>query len=126
MGAGFSVTIGDTNYKIKQASYGREKGNSQLAILEETGVIGLLLSSVVIFLFFLHVFFYYLRFSSDEKVMLGLVLGSICGLLAESFVEAWWDSLGPEVICFWTLVGIVFGIIYSWKKRRAQDLLVVE
>lgn len=118
MGAGFSVTIGDTDYKVGQALYGREKGNAQLAILEETGFVGLILSSIVIFLFFAHAFSYYMRLNGDEKVMLGLVLGSICGLLVESFVEAWWDSIGPEVICFWILVGIVFGIIHSWRKEE--------
>jgi hypothetical protein len=118
MGAGFFATIGDTNYKVGQAWYGREKGNSQLAILEETGVIGLLLSSIVIALFFYHAFFYYPRFNGDEKVMLGLVLGSMCGLLVESFVEAWWDSLGPEVVCFWMLVGVVFGLVYMKKQGR--------
>lgn len=117
IGAGFSVSIGDTHYKIGQALYGREKGNSQLAILEETGIVGFLLSLFLILLFFIYIIPYYMRFSGDEKVMLGLVLGSICGLLAESFVEAWWDSLGPEVICFWMLIGLVFGIIYM-KKRE--------
>ena len=117
LGAGFSISIDDTHYKIG-TFYGREKGNSQLAILEETGVIGLLLSSFVTLLFFAYVFPYYMRFDGDEKVMLGLVLGSICGLLAESFVEAWWDSLGPEVICFWMLIGVVFGIIYLKKQGR--------
>lgn len=118
MGAGFSITIGDVHYKAGQKFYGREKGNSQLAILEETGLVGLLLSSIVLFIFFCHAFSNYLRFESDEKVMLGLVLGSICGLLVESCVEAWWDSLGPEVISFWMLVGVVFGLVYMKKQGR--------
>jgi hypothetical protein len=119
-GAGFAVTIGDTDFKLaSQKRYGREKGNSQLAILEETGAIGLLLSSMVIILFYIHSFFYYVRLRGDDKVIMGLVLGSISGLLMESIVEAWWDSLGPEVICFWMLVGVVFGMIHLSKQGRS-------
>src|SRR5262249_8035860 len=42
IGGGYGVTIGDTSFTggLTAVGYGREKGNSQLAIVEETGVIG--------------------------------------------------------------------------------------
>ncbi|EKD69896.1 MAG: hypothetical protein ACD_46C00708G0010 [uncultured bacterium] len=121
MGGGFSVTIGDANFSNKQIEgigYGREKGNSQFAIMEETGLIGLVLYLSVLILFFTLVFPWYFRLKGADKVAMGLVLGSIFGLLAESIVEAWWDSAaGPELICFWTLVGVVYGMIYLQKRK---------
>src|SRR5208283_3167499 len=43
VGGGYGVTIGDTDFAggLTAVGYGREKGNSQLAIMEETGMVGL-------------------------------------------------------------------------------------
>lgn len=121
VGGGFAVTIGDKNFSINNLSgvgYGREKGNSQFEIMEETGIIGLILYGLILISFFVHVIPYYRRITGHDKVAMGLALGAIVGLLVESIVEGWWDSAaGPEVICFWTLVGSVYGMIYLQKKR---------
>lgn len=129
IGGGFSIDIGKkyaSNGKvIKGAILGdhREKSNSQLAIIEETGLIGFALASSIVILFLIYAIPYYLLLREDEKLVFGLVLGTILGLLLESIVEAWWDSLGPEVVCFWLLVGVIFGMIYIIKSRMKQHHL---
>lgn len=120
MGGGFYVTIGEDDFSLSHPKgYGREKGNSQLAIVEETGIIGLSLCLLLIIGFYWHALKYYRHLKPvRKKVAMGLVLGMISGLLAESFVEAWWDSLGPEVFCFWALIGTAFGMIYLERRER--------
>lgn len=121
LGGGFAVTIGDAHFNFSKQSYdGREKGNSQFAILEETGAIGLILAFLFIVMFYFYTIPYFMQLRGDHKVMMGLVIGLLSGLLVESLVEAWWDSLGPEVICFWMLVGVVFGNIFLIRKKISQ------
>lgn len=122
IGVGFAATVGDKNesYTVNSSGYGREKGNSQLAIVEETGLMGLVLQCMVLIVFFIYALPFYHRLKGSKKVTMGLLLGLIFGLLAESLSEAWWDSLGPEVIIFWTVVGAVFGMIYLEKKMLLQ------
>ena len=120
-GGGFAVTIGDTHFftsEISGAGYGREKGNSQFAIMEETGIIGLLFYFALLICFFSYTLPYYFRFKGEKKIIMGLILGSMTGLLLESISEAWWDSAaGPEVICFWTFAGMAYGMVYLEKRR---------
>ena len=121
MGGGFSATIGDNDFSgtyLSNGSYGREKGNSQLAIMEETGIIGLILYAIILIYFFTHAIPYYLRLRGFDRVAMGSVLGAIVGLLMESIVEGWWDSAaGPELVCFWTFVGVAYGMIYLEKRK---------
>ncbi len=127
MGGGFAATIGINDFSAKElssqvsAKYGHEKGNSQLAIMEETGIIGIVLYALILISFFSCAIPCYLRLQGVERVTMGTTLGAILGLLMESLVEGWWDSAaGPEVICFWTLVGIIYGMIYL-QKRKSYD-----
>lgn len=121
MGGGFSVTIGDKDFSMKELSgygYGREKGNAPLAVMEETGFIGFALSALVLIFFFIYAIPHYLRLKDLDRVAMGLTLGAITGLIMESLVEAWWDSAaGPELICFWTFVGCAYGMVYLRKKK---------
>ncbi|OGT34778.1 MAG: hypothetical protein A3F11_05650 [Gammaproteobacteria bacterium RIFCSPHIGHO2_12_FULL_37_14] len=119
-GGGFYVTIGDHDFSLLHPErYGREKGNSQLAVVEETGIIGFSLYLLIIISFYWYALKYYRSLKPiRKKVAMGLVLGVISGLLAESLVEAWWDSLAPEVICFWAFIGVVFGMIYLERRER--------
>lgn len=121
LGAGFAINIGEKyifNKGLSSAHYGTEKGNSQLAIIEETGIIGLFLYAIILISFFSYAIPYYLQLKGHDRVVMGIVLGSIVGLLAESIVEGWWDSAaGPEVICFWSFVGVIQGMIYLQKRR---------
>ena len=114
-GGGFSVNIGQRY--VASHHYGREKGNSQFAILEETGAVGFFLYVIILIFFYRTAIPCFYRLIGSDKVVMGLVLGGISGLLLESLVEAWWDSLGPEVICFWTFIGIAYGMIYLEKRK---------
>ncbi|MDX2346826.1 MAG: hypothetical protein QNK11_08150 [Legionella sp.] len=115
LGGGYGVSIGDSNFHLvglKVRSYGREKGNSQLAVLEETGWIGLMFYLVLLLIFSKQVLHCYFMLQGDEKVMMALVLGAMFGLLMQSFVEAWWDApASPESICFWMFFGISSGVM---------------
>ena len=122
-GGGFGATIGDNTFVLRHlavGSYGREKGNSQLAIIEETGVVGLLFYAMLLITFFFQAIRYYRSLEGSEKVMLGIVLGSLVGLLVESIPEGWWDApASSEAMCFWTLFGVVIGLI-NLKKRKVR------
>lgn len=120
IGGGFSVTIGDkfSDQDLSSRKYGREKGNSQLAIMEETGVIGLTLYGIMLILLFYTIIPLYLRSTGMQRVAMGLGIGALVGLLVQSCVEGWWDSAaGPEMISFWALLGVVFGLAYVQKKE---------
>lgn len=125
IGGGFGATIGDKKFfshglRASNGDYGREKGNSQFAIVEETGIVGLMFFLTILVLFYNYAIPCYRRLIGHNKVLMGLLLGVISGLLLESLVEAWWDSLGPEVICFWTFVGIVIGIVFLEKNKNVS------
>jgi len=130
VGGGFAVNIGNKHFSdewickdsrgnnIDTGCYGREKGNSQFAITEETGIVGLVFYAFILVSFFWISIPYYFRMEVSDRVAMGLVLGAIIGLLLESIVEAWWDSsAGQELICFWTLIGVAFGMIYLLKRK---------
>lgn len=126
VGGGFAVTIGEDDFSKKHiasgAEYGREKGNAQYAIMEETGVLGLVLYSIILITFFSCVIPYYLQLKGSNRVVMGVVLGLIIGLLVESIVEAWWDSAAaPEMILFWLLVGVTFGMTHLQKRKLCES-----
>jgi O-antigen ligase len=110
-GAGYGVTAGETSFEVSLTSfgYGREKGNSQLAICEETGLVGLglyamfLLTAALSFLRGMR-----LARDRDTKVMLGIMIGAWGGMTANSVFEAWWVAPGsPEAVWFWSLTGVL-------------------
>jgi hypothetical protein len=112
VGGGYGVTIGEAftaaiGPSVSSGQYGREQGNTQLAIMEQTGIIGL---GLYLFLM-LSIFLTWLggmRKASQrsDKVALGLLGGALAGLLFQSILEAWWVAPGsPESATFWTLLG---------------------
>lgn len=120
-GGGFGATIGETQYTFSGLSagynYGREKANSQLAIIEETGIIGFCFYIALLFLFFSKAFYVIQKIKGPEKVVLSIILGSLLGILTESVFEAWWDApAAPESVYFWTLFGLALGIMKKSKK----------
>lgn len=120
-GGGYGVTIGDESFDggFTAVGYGREKGNSQLAIMEETGIVGL-----VLYLAFLAILFRRLyrafRFTPGpaERVLLALATGSLAGWVTHGTFEAWWVAPGsPEAAYWWALVGVATGIAVSVEQR---------
>jgi len=115
---------------LSALSYGREKGNSQLAIVEETGLVGLGLYGILLITLFTPLISAHLREKSrDGKVILGLITGALAGLTLESVFEAWWVAPGSaESAYFWSLAGVGLGIarssLYSPKAevQRSKTL----
>lgn len=117
LGAGYGVTIGETKQRgftwgFSATGLGREKGNSQFAILEETGVIGLVLYITLMLTLALYLKQSYTRMPcTDSRVLMGMVGGSIFGLFLHSCVEAWWVAPGsPEFLYFWVMIGVAIGL----------------
>jgi O-antigen ligase len=117
VGVGYGVTVGDTAFQggLTSVGYGREKGNAQLAIIEETGLVGLSLYLFVLLTLFTRLIAAHMREkNSDLKVALGIITGSLAGFTVMSFFEAWWVSPGsPESAYFWSLAGVGLGLAQS-------------
>ena len=120
-GGGFGVTIGESDFVFENLGamgYGREKSNSQLGIIEETGFVGFGLYLILLIVFFKKAFRFYFKLEGYERVMMGLVLGAMIGVLASSFFEAWWDApASPESIFFWMLFGVSVGLMQTLNKN---------
>jgi len=122
-GGGYGVTIGDTDFAggFTAVGYGREKGNSQLAIVEETGIVGLALYVIFLVALFKRAILSVRRGRDPEmKVMGALVLGALAGQIAQSVFEAWWVAPGsPESAYFWALAGVALGLSVESRKWLA-------
>ena len=121
-GAGYGVTIGHTVFEggLTAETYGREKGSTELAIVEETGMVGLMLYVILLLTLFTPLISAYIgEKDRDAKVVLGLITGGLCGITVTSLFEAWWVAPGsPESVFFWGLAGV--GLCLAEKSRRAS------
>lgn len=115
-GLGFGVSVGwkkfNWNNALTSVGYGREKGNSQLAIIEETGIIGFLLYLLLLSIIILKLILLHRRpMHRDERVFLGIVEGMFAAIVLHSIFEGWWTSPGAlETFYFWVLTGIIRGL----------------
>jgi O-antigen ligase len=113
-GAGYGVTVGDTDFEggLSASTYGREKGNSQLGIIEETGLVGFGMYLMLLFILFSRLISARRHEKNpDIKVALGLVTGALAGMTVMSCFEAWWGAPGSaEAAYFWSLAGVGFGL----------------
>lgn len=109
-GAGYGVSVGETMFETAFSTfgYGREKGNSQLAIVEETGLAGLAIYVIMLLFLFFHLGQTWLRLPrGSDKVLVGVVTGTLLGMVVHSGFEAWWTApASPESAYFWTLAGV--------------------
>lgn len=127
-GGGYGVTIGEqfkggVGSTISSGQYGREQGNSQLAVIEQTGWIGLGFYLILV-LSILGACFKGLRGASamPDRVAVGLLGGAVAGLLVQSLFEAWWVAPGaPESATFWMLIGAVLGVSGRIRAKRLMD-----
>jgi O-antigen ligase len=122
IGLGYGVSTGDSEFfgGYTAVGYGREKGNSQLAVIEETGVVGLVLLLAVMLAIFLELWSAF-RICRDRnlRMQLGLLLGSFLGANAHGVFEAWWVSPGSvEFAYLWAVAGVGLGLAHSVRKRR--------
>jgi O-antigen ligase len=109
IGVGYGVSAGFTEFSggLSAEGYGREKGNTALAIWEELGQIGLAL-----YIFLLVSFFGRLMRAAARvpniamRTQIGIVLGTAFGLVINSQFEAWFVApAAPASPFFWSLLG---------------------
>ncbi|OSM02132.1 O-antigen ligase family protein [Magnetofaba australis] len=123
VGIGYGLTYGLKGYEFQgQLSMGfyREKGNSQLAIMEELGVVGLALYILMFVVLMATVWRTFQRCRDrDAKLMIGLLVGITVGLMAHSVFEAWWTAPGSSTFIFyWAVLGLLMGVLD--RVRAAQ------
>lgn len=113
-GSGYGVTIGDSNFQgaLTAVGYGREKGNSQFAIAEETGLVGLAIYLISVVFLVARLGRVVVRLPrGPHKTMLGIVTGTLVGMLVQSMFEAWWVApASPESAYFWVLAGVALAL----------------
>lgn len=111
-GGGLGVSIGHYDYDdgASAASYGREKGNSTLAIIEEVGVVGLILFSAQI-LTVLHAAITILRRLTcplDVAMTIRLSLGLFLALVTNAQFEGWMVAPGAAAVpVYWATSGYI-------------------
>lgn len=120
-GAGYSVALKPksafTIWDYDSVNKVREKSNSQLAVIEETGLIGLSLYISFLITLLVPAVNYWRNLQGEPKVVFGLVLGAIFGLILQSGFEAWWTGpFAQENASFWTLVGVARGLMHYVKN----------
>lgn len=107
LGLGYGVSFGDQGgfeLSATAVGYGREKGSSQLAVIEETGLIGLF----IYFAFHISLFLTkrrgapFWKFHAKKSILIGAFI--------HSAVEAWWVAPGSIQMCiFLALSGAFLG-----------------
>lgn len=129
-GGGYGVTIGAEEVELTyySAGYGREKGNSQLAILEEMGWVGVIFYLV----FLLMVARSLLRgwraaFRREQKVQLGIAMGIVAGMVFHSVFEGWWQGPGSyELAYFLSVLGGSLAIARRVRLERRWEYRAIE
>lgn len=123
-GGGYGVTIGEKNFQgtLTAVGYGREKGNSQFAIVEETGLVGLLIYLISLVALFTHLGRVVLRLPrGPDKVLLSIVTGTLLGMIIQSVFEAWWVApSSQESAYFWTLAGVALALTERVRQRAVR------
>jgi len=127
VGLGYGVSYGFREFSggLTANTYGREKGNTQLAVWEETGFVGFVLYLVLLTCIIWEIY-RGLRFAQteDERVTQALLLGLVLGMTVVSVFEAWWTAPGaPESPIFWATVGVGAGMtqrILAARRERFQ------
>jgi len=135
IGVGFGISAGTPDMSggdlsfwlsrnLSSAGVGREKGNSQLAIWEETGLVGLIFyAALILNLLWLAVAASRRSSDRDIRIQLSLTRGLIVGLIAHSAFEAWWSSAGSlESANFWAVIGVHAGLLQFRRERRASEV----
>jgi len=127
VGLGYGVSTGDSIFfgGYTAVGYGREKGNSQLAVVEETGIVGLALLLLLISTIFLEIWTAFRRCRNrDQRMQLGLVLGGFIGSTLHAIFEAWWVAPGSvEFAYFWAIAGVGLGLAHTIRERRTDAMV---
>ncbi|MEY4880207.1 MAG: hypothetical protein RJB62_1676 [Pseudomonadota bacterium] len=121
-GLGYGVSAGDTDFAagLTANQYGREKGNTQLAVWEETGLVGVLLYFALLATIIAELYRGF-RFAvtKEQRVIQSLLFGLTVGMTAVSVFEAWWTAPGaPESAIFWATFGVGAGMTQRIMAER--------
>ncbi len=114
LGRGLGVSIGMSRYwEISNhfSDFSREKGNSMLAIVEEIGIVGLLLYVALLYSLFGSLREAARKAGPDQKFLYNLALGFLVGSVFHSAFEAWFLSSGPDAADFWAMMGLFYGAL---------------
>lgn len=109
---GHYIYINDIPIKIPPGTYKREKGNAVLAIAEEQGWIGVLITITWLWVFFSCLIRQYRRVpDNNARLQMGMLIAFLIGMIILSLVEAWWVSPGSmEALVFWSMAGLAYGL----------------
>ena len=124
VGLGFGVSA-ESKLSFEGASnsvgYVREKGSSPLAIVEETGLIGLAIVALLLAqLFTLLIIRTRAIAARDVRLAAGLATGALAGVVLQSLLEGWWTAPGALLsIFFWSTAGVALGIV---RRPRSEPL----
>lgn len=125
-GLGYGASFGDSEFDLGLTAfgYGREKGNSQLAILEEMGIVGAVIYALLVLTILVELVSGFRRAPTREMRMeMALLVGLVFGLLMQSVVEGWWTAPGSaESAIFWSTVGVASGLARRAARIRAELL----
>lgn len=127
VGVGYGAAVGGGEWQggLTAVGYGREKGNSQLAIIEETGIIGLSLYIMIILSVLVRMGRSFRHARRQElRLAVGIVLGAWIGMHAQSCFEGWWVAPGsPESVAFWALTGVGLGLCTLVDRENKQVMV---
>ncbi len=123
LGAGFGVSIGESRYwSLKTISrLAREKGNSFLAIVEETGVIGLVLYCAMLCCLLYAIRRPNLAPDPDRRFIINIATGYFLGALLHGQFEAWFLSFGPDISVYWATLGLAIGAISRTGEQGVRQ-----
>lgn len=122
LGLGYGVSYGYDDYSLGfgSSAYGREKANVFLAMVEETGAVGLALFLGVLLSLMLRGFTA-ARVSRDPKdrLLIFILVGYILALTVHAQFEAWMFSPGGALTpAFWTAVGMLTRVSFEIIGRE--------
>lgn len=125
-GAGYGISIGSPPFGYRggltAVGYGREKGNSPLAIVEETGVVGLVLVVLLLWrIFAAALSAYRLSRNQKDRSIVGMLTGLLLGMVLHSNFEAWWVAPGSaESLFFWGITGMSYALFLRINANRIE------
>jgi O-antigen ligase len=116
LGVGFGISVGRSSEwagEVTSVGFSREKGSSVLAIWEEMGIGGLIVTAFLIVMLVLELLQAARAGASVAGKFYGfLTLGALLGGLGAAGFEAWFTAPGsPEIAAFWAMLGLGFGTL---------------
>lgn len=119
---GHFIYINDRPIGFAPGTYKREKANSALAILEEQGWVGLIITIFWLLAFFRRCIAWYRRIPpGNGRLQMGILTAFMFGMMLNSLVEAWWVSPGAlETLVFWSMAGVTYGLGSRYAAAAAE------